>query len=433
MPVTLNTAAIRQLKQGAKLHCSQLKGFGCRKQKTSVIFFVQTSIDGKQRFITLGKFGPLTVADARKQAQKILGQVASGIDPTEAIKAHKANPFMADALDDWIKLHGPKLRPRTLEEYKRLIRLHIKPALGNKKVNSVTAVDINKLHASMADKPRAANFALAVLNVFFNHALRNGIRTKGGNPCEGITKYKETKRERYLTDDEFRRLGAALDATEKEGGHTRYVVAIIRLLILTGARLSEIKTLKWTYVDLERARLFLPESKTGNKQIILNAAAIEVIKKIPRPLPSPFVFPSQLDPNKPIYNVQKAWRAIRDVAQLTNFKLHDLRHSFASIAAGNNVSLQKIGLMLGHQQTSTTQRYSHIEKGSLQDINEAIGQQISEAMTPAQSKNNDKNDLKQALETALQQVKNGESVDALEYLEEFRNKLIKKTSQASQS
>ena len=173
---------------------------------------------------------------------------------------------------------------------------------------------------------------------------------------------------------------------EEEGPESPYVVAAVRLLIFTGARLSEILELQWDHVDIERAMLLLPDSKTGKKAIYLNAPALEVLTVLPRLEGNPFVIVGQKDGSHRV-NLQKPWRAIRKRAKLDDVRLHDLRHSFASIAAAGGASLFMIGKLLGHTQSATTERYAHLAADPLRAANEAIGQRIIAAMKPKTSDN----------------------------------------------
>ena len=167
---------------------------------------------------------------------------------------------------------------------------------------------------------------------------------------------------------------------EQEGSASKSAVTAIRLLVLTGARLSEVLTLRWKDVDLERKLIRLENSKTGIRSVYLNLPAIELLRDLPRIEENPFVIHGQKD-GSPLVNLQKPWRRIRARAGLDDVRLHDLRHSFASVGAGAGLSLPVIGALLGHTQAATTDRYAHLAADPLQEANDLIGEKIQTALT----------------------------------------------------
>lgn len=220
--------------------------------------------------------------------------------------------------------------------------------------------------------PYQANRLIALLSKMFSWSGRRGEI----NPCTGIERFVEKKRRRYLSTAELGRLGEALAAFETEGGVSPHPIAAIRLLLLTGARLGEILTLRWNYVDRERGCLKLPDSKTGAKEIHLNEAAFAVLDAMPRELDNPYVIVGQRSGGH-LVNLEKPWQRVRARAGLDDVRLHDLRHSFASIGAGAGLGLPMIGALLGHTQAATTARYAHLAVDPLRAANELIGQQLS--------------------------------------------------------
>jgi integrase len=222
-------------------------------------------------------------------------------------------------------------------------------------VRDVTRADISRLHHAHHRTPYAANRTLAILSKMFTLAEKWGERPDGSNPCRHVEKYGEVKRERMLSADEFGRLAEAL----RQPGHPPYVVAAIKLLVFTGARLSEVLGLRWEWVDFERGEARLPDSKTGAKTLHLPAPALTVLAELPRVAGNPFVVVGQIK-SKHLVNIEKPWRAIRKDAALDNVRIHDLRHAFASVAASSGMGLPIIGKMLGHTQAATTHRYAHL-------------------------------------------------------------------------
>ena len=213
----------------------------------------------------------------------------------------------------------------------------------------------------------------------FNLAEAWGLRKDGANPCRFVEKYKEHKRERFLTEEEFRRLGQVLSEVEAEGSETLSAVTTIRLLMLTGCRLGEVQTLRWENVDLEAGELRLPDSKTGARMVPLSRAAAGVLAALPRDPDNPWVIAGR-KPGAHLTDLQHPWRRIRARAGLDDVRIHDLRHSFASRALALGESLPMIGKLLGHTQVQTTARYAHLArdsvKASASKIADSIGADI---------------------------------------------------------
>jgi integrase len=206
-----------------------------------------------------------------------------------------------------------------------------------------------------------------------------GLRPDGRNPCRHVKKYREQKRERYLTTDELQRLGAALADADRDKTETPFALTAIGLLLLTGARLTEILTLRWDYVDIANAVLRLPDSKTGAKLIYLNDAAIALMRTVPKMAGNPFIIAGGR-PGAHLVNLQKPWRRVRAAAELDDVRIHDLRHSFASVAASAGMSLPMIGKLLGHTQAVTTARYAHLAADPTRAAANEVGKLISAAM-----------------------------------------------------
>lgn len=358
-------------------------------------FYVRYRCPAGQRRYKLGRFGVITVDQARKLARAALAEVAGGADPAGQRAAGRVAPTLATVAARWMGEHAtPYLKPRTVDGYRSLLDLHILPTLGRRKVASVTRADVERLHRSIGTgrkdaKARggatgAANRTVALLSTIMNAAERFGVRPGHSNPCAGITRYREQPKERFLDAAERARLNVELARSEAASkGHPHYVapgaVAAIRLLGWTGARLSEITGLTWSMVDLERACLRLPDSKTGAKVIELAPQAMDVLRGLHaarRPGVDLVVAGEQ---GGPLLNIQRAWRSIRDRAELAGVRIHDLRHSFASDALNAGVPIALVGAMLGHRNVQTTARYAHVADDARRRAVEAAGNAIEAA------------------------------------------------------
>jgi integrase len=360
----------------------EVKGFGIRCRPSGAKhYLVKMRVGGRQRWLTIGRHGsPWTPDSARREALRLLGLKAAGQDPATERDRQKGAVTIAELgarfLTDYVAQH---CKPRTAEEYQRAVEQFINPVLGRQRIADVTRADVARLHHQFRDRPYQANRALAVLSKMMNLAEAWGLRLDGSNPVRHVKKYREDKRERYLTREELQRLGAVLADAQSNATESPFAIAAIGLLVLTGARLTEILTLKWEYVDLQNQVLRLPDSKTGAKLIYLNAAAINLLRGMPRMQGNPHVIAGRNNSAR-LINLQKPWRRIRSKAKLDGLRIHDLRHSFASVAAGVGMSLPMIGKLLGHSQPATTARYAHLAADPVRAAADLIGTEITTVM-----------------------------------------------------
>lgn len=378
--------SIDQLSAGTRdtfLWDSDIKGFGVRCRKSGAKYYVlKMRVKGRQRWLNIGRHGsPWTPDSARSEALRLLGLKAGGKDPATERDRQRGAITLSELgvrfLSEYVAQH---CKPRTAEEYQRALDHYINPLLGRQCIADLTRADVQRLHHHFRDRPYQANRALAVLSKMMNLAEAWGLRLDGSNPVRHVKKYREDKRERYLTGPELQRLGAVLTDVQTKGTEGTFTVAALGLLILTGARLTEILTLRWEHVDLEQGVLRLPDSKTGAKPIYLNDAASQLLRTIPRMQHNPYVIVGKKTGAR-LVNLQKAWRRIRTKAGLANVRIHDLRHSFASMAVGAGMSLPMIGKLLGHTQPATTARYAHLAADPMRAASELVGSKISAVMT----------------------------------------------------
>lgn len=385
-----------------------LSGFGVGAFASGKkVYVAQYRQDGRSRRLTIGDHGRLTPDQARSEAKQVLGLVERGADPIEARRAARAVRTFSVVADDFLKMHvETKRKPRTLAYYRDMLDLHIRPAIGSKRIVDLTRADLSRLHSKMSATTATANRALAIISSVWGWAADHGEVEQNANPAQGIERYQEQGRERFLSMDELARLGAALQEAEtgtlvlspgvgarsKHAGKIDrprpvdpYAIAAMRLLILTGARLREILHAEWNGVDFERGILNLKDSKTGAKPVYLSAAALAVLAELPRTSGNPHVI-SGSKKGAPRADLKKPWALITEAAGLPGLRLHDLRHSFASIGAGASLGLPIIGKLLGHSQPATTARYAHLDADPMRRAVDTIGATITAAMKGGKQK-----------------------------------------------
>lgn len=356
---------------------SELKGFACKITPTgrrSYFLYYRTK-DGRQRKPKIGDHGTITCEQARIIAQQWLGEVTHGKDPSAERQALRINPTLTDLAKRYMADYVPRKKAASQKEDLRLWEQHILPTLGSLKVSSITRDDILKLQHSLQHLPITANRVLSLLSKSLNLAELWGNRPDHSNPCRHVKKYPEQKRERFLSQQEILCLMGVLEKEEVQGTELPCVIYAIRLLLLTGCRLNEILTLRWQEVDFEKKCLNLSDSKTGKKIVYLSPISLQVFQALPRTEGNEYVIWGKKKESH-LINLQKPWRRIRKKAGLEDVRLHDLRHTFASVAAANGLSLPIIGALLGHKQTQTTARYAHLIGQPLLDATEKIGNKI---------------------------------------------------------
>lgn len=403
MNARLTKRIIDALKPGSIAWDSDVKGFGVRCQARRKVYILKVRIKGRQRWLVIGDHGsPWTAETARHEAQRLWGEIRSGIDVAQVREAEKREPTMAMLCHRYLEEHSRQhKKPLSVASDERNITNHVLPLLGDRLVSEITRSDIEEAKRRIREGktakqskgrlkggnqgrptlggPGVANRTVSLLSHMLNKAEEWGWRQDHTNPCRKVARYRERKLERFLTSEEMQRLGAALRQVEAEQRLSIWNVAAIRLLIYTGARLGEVLALKWSYVDWERGYLALPDSKTGAKPIILNDAALDVLRTTPRVKGNPFVFVGRNE-GQPIVNLQEPWRIVRKLAEIPDVRIHDLRHSFASFGVMTGGSLPMIGKLLGHGTPITTARYAHLADGQVRQFNQSIGDAISTAL-----------------------------------------------------
>ena len=404
-PTRITMRVVESLTPGAIVWDSVVRGFAVRCQRARKVYILKANIAGRPRWFSIGEHGaPWTPDTARAEAQVLWGKIRAGEDLAAMREARRQRATVADLCARYLEEHArehKKASSAYLDE--RNIENHIHPLLGELYVDDVSRADIDRFKRAIKDgktsKPGAsnrtsfrggkvvaggavvANRCLTLLSKMFNLAELWGWRPEHSNPVRHIEKYKEVRRERYLSAEEFARLGDALALAAERRTESVFALAAIRLLIFTGARLGEILTLRWEYVDFDQRALKLPDSKTGRKTIWLNPPAVEVLASLPRLQDNPHVIVGERE-GAHLVNIQKMWRRIRRQAGIQSVRIHDLRHSYASVAVAAGVGLFLTGKFLGHLRNSTTERYAHIADDPVRQANDVIGRRIHAALSP---------------------------------------------------
>ncbi len=362
-----------------------LPGFGIRTTASGKkLFIARARIDGRRRYVSLGEFPDTKLADARRDARRALEAIKEGHDPaaerTARLKAAEAGQTTVEALAlRWMaEIVTPKRKPRTAADYQRLIDQKIGPEFGHLIVTAVDREQVIRWHARMANTPRRANYALATLKALLNFAEDIGLRPPHTNPCRRIEMYREKGRERFLSEAEIATAADAITKAEQDGKIGHHAAAGLRLALFTGARSGEITATKWAHVDFDRKIIRLPDSKTNEPRTIhLSDAALQVLKSTARV--GPYVI-AGAKPGEPLKNLSRSWIVARAYGGLGDVRLHDLRHSYASLAASRGVSLQMIGKLLGHKVAATTARYAHLARDAAAAVNDELGAAMSAAI-----------------------------------------------------
>ncbi len=354
--------ALRPRKTVRDLRDAELKGFGVRSYPSGrKHFFIHSQHEGKRVWKTVGDVASLSVEDARSKARSMLAASRNG---TSAAPDHM---LFEEVAEEVFRRYGRNWKPGTLKVNRGYYAKQILPWFRGRLIADIAIGDVREWFASLHATPVAADRSAPVLSVIMAQAEAYGYRPEGSNPCKGIKRYRRKGRERFLREEEVRRLGRVLSHHEEE---SRMHVAIIRLLLLTGCRSSEIVKLRWK--EYRGGHLYLEDSKTGPRTVWLSSAARWILDR--RPRTSPWVFPSSRA-GKPVdlTSVGDFWRGLRSEARLQDVRLHDLRHTYASIAVMTGENILTVGRLLGHNDPGTTLKYTHLADETVARAAEVMG------------------------------------------------------------
>ena len=363
---------------------SELLGFGVRVYPTGrKVYVVQTRAGGKDgKRVTVGRHGVITAEEARRRAALIVARIKAGEEPVpEPMAVTLANgPTVADLAAVYLdQVVAVRLKPASAKAYRGVIEKHILPALGRKPALSLDHAAVSALHHGLVETPAMANRAVEMLFRIYRAAEERELIPEGSNPCRQVAMNRQRRHERFLTDEEFRRLGRVLDEAERSEGAMARAAMAIRLLLLTGCRKNEILSLRWDHVDLEAREMRLGDTKTGPRTVQLSPAATAVLARSPRLNGNPHVIPGTWRGSR-MSNLQRHWVRIRKRAGLEDLRLHDCRHSFASRALALGESLPMIGRLLGHSQVQTTARYAHLARDSVHEAARRVSDRIEASL-----------------------------------------------------
>ena len=358
-----------------------LPGFGVRVHATGrKVYVVQSRGPTGPKRVTLGRHGDMPADEARKQAAVVIDRIKQGEDPIP--KPSEPELTVSELSERFMSTHvNVHCKPSTAATYRSILDKHILPVLGMMPISDVGRKEISALHHRLHGTSAVANQAVKLVSQIYSLAEAWGKIPAGRNPCGSVRRYKTRSRERFLTPEEFRRLGRVLRDAEADGSVWPPAIAAIRLLILTGCRKMEILTLRWEDVDRTTGELRLRDAKAGPRMVPLTAPLLAVLDGIPRVPGNPWVIMSR-KPDSHLPDLQVYWMRICERAGLDDVRIHDLRHSYASRALALGEGLPTIGKLLGHRKVGTTARYAHLMRDAEKEAATRVGDSIGVHLDP---------------------------------------------------
>ena len=329
----------------------------------------------------IGRHGRISCDEARAIAREWLCEVEKGLDPAAEKQRKRKALSTSDLLDRYLDEYAiPHKKPSTVKEDRRLIKSKIRPAIGTTPAETVCRADIHRLHQKFRETPYEANRVLALLSKVFNLAEAWGLRSDGSNPCRHVKKFTEAKRSRFYSEAELRKIGSTLAQASESATEDEPVLNCIRLLALTGCRLSEIIGLRWEWIDLHRLVVRLPDSKTGARAVMIGAAAEAILR--PMAQSQGYVLPGTNPETSITVNmVEHCWQRLRIIAGIPDGRLHDFRHTVGTYSSrhGNNAFIVRD--LLGHKTLAMTGRYVEQDAVPLRTAANEVSNFIAAALT----------------------------------------------------
>ena len=401
----ITTRLVESLLPGEIVSDSALPGYAVRRQLDARVYFVRKYCNRRRHYISLGEHGRagITEAKARQAAFMAIAAIKQGRDPAVERARSRGMPALADFALQFLSDRQDTLKAGTLANYRGLLNTHIAPrderghlrpgSLGALPLDQVSHQHAASLHRSRRMTPRAANHILDFLSSLYTEAAKQSLVEATFSPGKRVSRYRIQRRQRFLTEAEFARLGEVLRLAEIEQTEDPFAIAALRLLIFTGCRRDEILTARWEWLDWERGVLNLPDSKTGARAIFLNSPALEVLRGIKRIASNPYIIVGKKKGQRWV-NLRKVWVRTQQRSSLAakpdqhgkpqHVRLHDLRHSYASLLAAGGASLPMIGALLGHSNPQTTHRYAHLAANPLRQLSDEAGKVALQALNRMQ-------------------------------------------------
>ena len=361
--------ALKPRKSPRDVRDAKLRGFGVRVLPSGrKRFFIHCQRRGERVWKVIGDAAGMSVNEARSRARETLAAVGRGEEPPR----DPAETLFETVAESAFRSHDRVWKPRTLEVNRSYLKNQILPHFAGRQIADIDNGEVRRWFALLRATPVAADRSMPVLSVIMREAEETGLRPEGSNPCRGIRRYRRKGRERFLSDDEIRRLSAALAAREERFPQQ---VAIVRLLMLTGCRKSEILSLRWS--DYREGHLFLRDSKTGPRTVWLSRPARAVLDALERN--GRQMFPASGGARRRSNAwLDGFWNTVRGEAGLGDVRMHDLRHAYASIALGHGETVLAIGRLLGHADPETTLKYVHPADAMIMEAAETVGTVLEE-------------------------------------------------------
>ena len=363
--------ALRPSRKVRDVRDAALKGYGVRVMPSGARrYFIHAQHRGRRVWKIVGDAETVTEAEARSRARSMLAALRDGRDPDAEVPGQALFETVAEEV---FARYGRHWKPGTLKVNRIYLRRQILPFFEGRPIGAITRGDVQSWFRALHATPAAANRSAPILSVIMRQAEAWGYRPEGSNPCKGIRRYRQGRSERFLSPEEYRRLSEVLERHEED---CPLHAAAVRLLVLTGCRKSEILTLEWRFY--REGNLYLPDSKTGPRTVWLCEAARNVLGRLPRSSGSVFPVEGRLAPHMWL---DRFWLRTRAEAGLADVRLHDLRHTYASMALLSGESIRSVSRLLGHEKASTTLKYAHLSEASVREAVDALAPVLSGGRT----------------------------------------------------